>query len=122
MVTTEAKAVRAPVGMAARHTAGLTAPLNGTMSAGPRSVPQETEPPPQGEETTALPGGMTAPAVTRPAPPPGRAGDSGTPMTGAGAGPPAQIPLGACDMMRWTQGAGRSGSPARLPVPAPRMS
>ena len=43
-------------------------------------------------------------------------------MTGADAVPPAQIPLGACDMTRQTQGAGRSGSPVGLPTPNPRMS
>ena len=108
--------------MAARHTAGPAAPQNGTTSAGPRSVPPKTEPPPLGAETTPPPARMTAPVVTRPAQPPGRAGDRVTPMTGAGAAPPARIPLGACDMTRQTWGAGRSGNPVRLPMPAPRMS
>ena len=40
--------------MAARNTAGPIAPLSGTTSAGPRSVPPETDPRPQGAETTHL--------------------------------------------------------------------
>ena len=63
--------MRAPAEMPERRTAGPTAPLGGTMSAGPMSAPPETEPPPLGATTTPAPGGMTAPAVTRPAPPPG---------------------------------------------------
>ena len=91
------------------------------MSAAPRSVPAEAEPLPQGAETTPPPGGITAPAVNRPAPPPGRAGGGRTPTTGANADPPAQIQLGTCGMMCRTPGAGRNGSPAQLPTPAPRM-
>ena len=67
----EATAMRAPAEMAGWRTGGLTAPLGGIMSAGPMSVPPETEPPPLGATTTPPPGGMTAPAVTRSAPPPG---------------------------------------------------
>ena len=39
--------------------------------------------------------GITAPVVTRPDQPPGRAGSDETPMTGAGTAPPARIPLDA---------------------------
>ena len=54
--------------------------------------------------------------------PPGRARSGGAPMTGAGAAPQAQIALDACSLKRQIRGAGRSGSPVRLPTPNPRMS
>ena len=41
-----------------------------------------------------------------------------TTLTGADVGLPAQIPPGAHAMMRQTQGAGVTGSPERLPIPA----
>ena len=119
---TEATAVQAPAGMAAWRTAGPTAPRSGTRSAGPRSVPPDTEPPQLGAETAPPTAGMTAPVETRPAQPPGRAGSGGAPMTGAGAAPPARMPLGACGMTRQTRGADRSGSPVRPPTPNPRIS
>ena len=43
-------------------------------------------------------------------------------MTGAGTAAPAQIPLDACGMMRRIRGAGRNGSPVRLPMSNPRTS
>ena len=97
---TEATTVQAQAEMTARRTAGPTAPRSGTAGAGPRSVPPDTKPPPLGAGTTPPPAGMTAPVDTRPAQPPGRAGNSGAPMTGAGAAPPALIPLDACGMTR----------------------
>ena len=53
---------------------------------------------------------------------PGASRDQRGQMTGAGAAPPARLPLGACDMTRQTRGAGRNGNPVRLRTPAPRMS
>ena len=91
----ETTAVPAPVEEAARPTAGPTAPQSGTTSAGPRSAPPDTEPPPLEVETVPPTAGITAPVVTRPDQPPGRAGSDETPTTGAGTAPPARIPLDA---------------------------
>ena len=76
--------------MSGRHTAGPTAPLGGTMSDGQTRVPPEIKPPPLGATTTPPPGGLTAPAITRLAPPPGWAGGGETQTTGAGADPLAR--------------------------------
>ena len=117
----ETTAVQAPVEEAARPTAGPTAPQSGTTGAGRRSAPPSAEPPPLEVETVPLTAGITAPVVARPGRPPGRAGSDEAPTTGAGTAFPARIPLGAGGMMRQIRGAGRSGSPVRLPTPNPRM-
>ena len=91
----ETTAVQAPIEEAARPTAGPTAPQSGTTSAGPRSAPPSAEPPLLEVETVPPTAGITAPVVTRPDQPPGRAGSDEAPTTGAGTAPPARIPLDA---------------------------
>ena len=64
---TEATAVQAQAEMIARRTACPTAPRSDTTSAGLRSVPPDTEPPPLGARTTPPLAWITVPVVTRPA-------------------------------------------------------